>query len=281
MDQKMRHTEGTFKGYKGFGIYYQCWLPEGNPRAILMVCPGMAEHSGRYMNLVNYFVPRGYAICGLDHRGHGKSEGMRCYIDRFSDYLVDLKIFFDIIRAGHPGTKIFLVGHSMGAMAALDYAIHYQNDLAGLVLSGVGLMAGSSFTRIQKIAAQILSRLFPTMGVGVLDATAISQDKAVVNAYVNDPLVYRGKIPARLGAELLKVIQKLPSQLPTITLPVLIMHASEDRLCDPEGSRLLYEKVGSKDKTLKFYEGFHHEIFNEPGRNQVLADTADWLEAHL
>jgi len=281
VNQKMHHIEGTFKGHRGLTIYEQCWLPEGTPRAILLVVPGLAEHSGRYMNLVHYFVPRGYAICGLDHRGHGKSEGLRCHIDKFSDYLTDLKAFFDIIRGGHSGTRIFLVGHSMGATIALAYTVQHQKDLAGVVLSGVGLKAGSSITPLQRAAVPIVSRLFPKMGVSVLDATAISQDKAVVDAYVNDPLVYRGKIRARLGAEMLKTIQKLPSQVSTVSLPILIMHGTRDRLCDPEGSRLLYERVGSKDKTLKFYEGFHHEIFNEPGHNQVLADTAAWLEAHL
>ena len=244
MNQKMHHIEGTFKGHRGLTIYEQCWLPEGTPRAILLVVPGLAEHSGRYMNLVHYFVPRGYAICGLDHRGHGKSEGLRCHIDKFSDYLTDLKAFFDIIRGGHSGTRIFLVGHSMGATVALAYTVQHQKDLAGVVLSGVGLKAGSSITPLQRAAVPIVSRLFPKMGVSVLDATAISQDKAVVDAYVNDPLVYRGKIRARLGAEMLKTIQKLPSQVSTVSLPILIMHGTRDRLCDPEGSRLLYEKVG-------------------------------------
>ncbi len=281
MNQKIHHIEGTFKGHQGLTIYDQCWLPEGTLKAILLVVPGLAEHSGRYMNLVHFFVPRGYAICGLDHRGHGKSEGLRCHIDKFSDYLTDLKTFFDMIRDGHHGTDIFLVGHSMGATIALAYTVEHQKDLAGLVLSGAGLKAGSSITPLQRAAVPIVSLLFPKMGVSVLDATAISQDKAVVDAYVNDPLVYRGKIRARLGAEMLKTIRKLPSQLPAITLPILIMHGTTDRLCDPEGSKLLYERAGSKDKTLKLYEGFHHEIFNEPGRSQVLADTAAWLDAHL
>ncbi|TET75784.1 MAG: alpha/beta fold hydrolase, partial [Dehalococcoidia bacterium] len=102
----MEHTEGSFRGHKNLNLYYQSWLPAGGPRAILLVVHGGAEHSGRYTNLVNYFVPKGYAVCGLDLRGHGKSEGLRFYVERFSDYLTDLKTFFDIVRGEHGDTKI-------------------------------------------------------------------------------------------------------------------------------------------------------------------------------
>src|SRR4030042_2002516 len=125
----MEHTEGSFRGHKNLNIYYQCWLPEASPKAILLVVPGLAEHSGRYANLVNFFVPRDYALYSLDLRGHGKSEGLRCHIDRFSAYLTDLKIFYDIVRAKHSGARIFLVGHSMGATVALAYAIQHQHQL--------------------------------------------------------------------------------------------------------------------------------------------------------
>jgi len=281
MNQQIHHAEGNFQGHRNLSLYYQCWLPAAKPKAILLVVPGLAEHSGRYANLVDFFVPRGYALYSLDLRGHGKSEGLRCHVDSFSDYLTDLKIFYDIVRAKHSGAKIFLVGHSMGATVALAYTIDHQHELAGLVLSGAGLKPGASITPLQQAMARIISLALPKMGVTTIEASAISQDKAVVDAYVNDPLVYRGKVRARLGVELLKTIQKLPKRMSALHLPVLIMHGTEDRLCNPEGSYMIHKKVSSKDKTLKLYEGFHHEVFNEPGRNQVMADMASWLEAHL
>ncbi len=277
----MQHTEGGFKGYKDLDIYYQCWLPEGDARAVLLVVHGWAEHSGRYTNLVDYFVPKGYAICALDHRGHGRSEGPRGYVDRFSDYLLDFKTFFDLVRSQHSDTKIFMVGHSMGGTVATAYVIEHQHELTGLLLSGASLMVGSGLPSALIPLARILSVLMPRMGVFVLDAADISQDKAVVNAYVNDPLVYRGKITCRFAAEMLKTLRRLPSQMPEINLPILVMHGTADRLGEPEGSRLLYDRAGSKDKTLKLYQGFYHEIFNEPGREQVLSDMEGWLAARL
>jgi acylglycerol lipase len=279
----MEHTEGRFSGCRGLTIYYQCWLPETDPKAILLVVHGWAEHSGRYTNLVKHFVPKGYAICALDHRGHGRSEGRRGYVERFSDYLDDLKNFLDIVRDEHGDIKIFLVGHSMGATIAAAYAVAatHQRDLAGLIVSGVGVRPGSSISPALIPLARILSILLPKMGVTVLDASTICQDQAVVDAYVNDPLVYCGKITCRFGAEMLATLRRLPSEMPQIDLPILIMHGTADRLSDPEGSQMLYDRVGSSDKTLKLYEGFYHEIFNEPGHKQVLTDMEEWLAARI
>ena len=277
----MKHTEGTFKGSKGHNLYYQCWLPDIKPKAVLLVVPGLAEHSGRYTNLVNYFVPRAYAVYSLDTQGHGKSEGVRCYVNKFSDYVDDLKIFSDMVHSKQSDRKIFLTGHSMGSTIALAYVVQHQRDLAGLIISGTALKPGSSIPTVLKAVVRLISLLFPKMGVTVLDATAISQDKGVVDAYIHDPLVYRGKLPARFGAEMVKTLNRLPSQIPQIVLPIIIMHGTADRLCNPEGSQMLYDLVGSSDKTLKLYQGFYHEVFNEPEHEKVMADVETWLSAHI
>jgi len=278
----MLHKEGNFKGQKNLTLYYQGWLPEQSPKAILLILHGLAEHSGRYRNVVEYFVPKGYAVYGFDQRGHGRSEGARCYVDHFSDYIADLHTFVTMVRGFHPGTKLFLVGHSIGGTVATAYAVQYQNELAGLVLSGAGVKAGDSISLLVKLMARVLSAILPRMGVSTIDASAISKDKAVVDTYVNDPLVYRGKVSARLGSELLAMMDKyLPSRIPELKLPMLIMHGTEDHLMNKEGSTLLYNKVSSPDKTLKFYEGYYHEIYNEPERLQVFSDVEAWLTKHL
>lgn len=277
----MKHREGKFKGYKGLNLYYQCWLPEDKPKAVLLVAHGLAEHSGRYKNLVDYFVPKGYAVYALDHRGHGKSEGTRSYVDNFNDYLTDLKTFFDMVRKENKNAKIFLFGHSLGGTIVTAYAVEHQEELAGLILSGSSLVPSTSVSPALLAMAGIISALLPKMGVTLLDASAISRDKSVVDAYVNDPLVFRGKVPARTGAELARMWKQLPEQMPKIKLPVLIMHGFTDQLADPRGSKLLYERVGSKDKTLKLYDNCYHEICNEPEREQVFVDMGAWLTKHI
>ncbi|MBM3166912.1 MAG: alpha/beta hydrolase, partial [Chloroflexi bacterium] len=260
----MKHTEGKFKGHNGLDIYYQYWEPEGDPKAVLLVAHGLAEHGGRYKNLVNYFVPKGYAVWAMDHRGHGKSEGTRSYIEKFDEYLTDLETFFGIVRKEHKTDKIFLVGHSLGGTIATAYMIEHQKDFDGGILSGASLSQTAAVSPVLLAMAGIISALMPRMGVTILDAAALSKDQAVVDAYVNDPLVFRGKIPARMGAELVRMWKTLPEQMPKLKLPMLIMHGADDKLSSPEGSKILYEKVSSKDKTLKLYDGLYHEILNEP-----------------
>ncbi len=277
----MKHAEGKFKGCEDISLYYQCWLPDDEPRAILLVVHGLAEHSGRYMTMVNRLVPKGYAVYGFDQRGHGKSPGRRGYVERFSNFVDDLETFFDIIRSRHHDSKIFIVGHSLGGTIAADYAVQHQDEFDGLILSGAFLKVADSTSSGLIIAARVLSLLLPKVGIYRIDADALSRDKAIVDAYVQDPLVYRGKISARLGAEIIKATQKLLQQMPKICLPILIMYGTADRLSDPRGSETLYQRVSSPQKTLKLYDGFYHEIFNEPGHEQVFTDMEAWLTARI
>jgi acylglycerol lipase len=277
----MQHTEGKFTGRNNYSLYRQAWLPDGIPVAVLIVVHGIAEHSGRYANLVNYFAPKGYAIYSFDLRGHGKSDGKRSYVERFSYYPDDLKTFCDKVSEENKNMKTFLVGHSMGSTIAVDYAIEHQGELNGLIVSGTTLKAGASISKASIFMAKILSALIPKMGVKALDSADISRDKAVVEAYVDDPLNYTGKLSARVGAELLKTMEKLQSKMSELSLPILIMHGAADRISDPSSSRMLFDGAGSKDKTLKLYEGFYHEIFNDPDRQQVFSDMDDWLKLHV
>ncbi len=278
----IEHHAGHFTGEGGVRLFYQSWAPSARPRSVLLVLHGLAEHGGRYLNLVNEFVPAGFLVCAPDYRGHGRSEGRRCYVDRFADYVEDLNTYVNVVRGAYPDSKIFMVGHSLGGTIAVAYAEAHQDKLAGLILSAPVLKAGSSITSRDKMLARILSRLAPGFGVNSLDVTPLSKDPAVVKAYVSDPLVYTGKISARLGAEILQAIEKtIPPRMPYLKLPILIMQGTEDRLSNPEGSRVIFDGVSSSDKTLKRYEGLFHEIFNEPERAIVFADMRQWLAARV
>jgi acylglycerol lipase len=277
----MQHTEGKFTGHDNYSLYRQAWLPDGIPVAVLIVVHGIAEHSGRYANLVNYFVPKGYAVYSFDLRGHGKSDGKRSYIERFSYYLDDLKTFCNKVKEENKNIKVFLVGHSLGSTIAINYALEHQNEFSGLIVSGTTLKAGASINKASIFMAKILSVILPKIGVSALSAAGISRDKAVIEAYVNDPLDYTGKLSARTGAELLKTMEKVQSRISGVSLPVLIMHGTADCISDPSSSRMLYDGARSKDKTLKLYEGFYHEVFNDPDCQQVFSNMDDWLKLHV
>lgn len=277
----MKHHEGYFKSIRDTNIYYQYWLPEGEPKAILLVAHGIAEHSGRYMNVVNHFVPAGYAVYGIDHIGHGKSDGKRVCVERFQDYTKTLRKYFSMIRGWQPEKPIFLVGHSMGGLISSAYLLEHQDELTGAVLSGPGIKVPDNISNAVIFAGKILSLVMPKAGIIQLDAEGICRDPAVVDAYVNDPLVYTGKITARLGAEMLKTIQHVTGSATKIRLPIMILQGGSDKLVDPRGAQLLYDSVSSEDKTIKIYDGLYHEVFNEPEHGQVLDDVKVWLESHL
>ena len=277
----MKHQEGFFKGVREANIYYQGWLPEGEPKAILLVVHGLAEHSGRYGNIVNHFVPLGYAVYGIDHLGHGKSDGERVYVKRFDDYTNTLKVYFDKVRGSQPDKPIFLVGHSMGGLIGAVYLLDHQAELAGAVLSGPAVKIPEYVTPFILFMGKMLSALVPKYGLLPLEANGVSRDPAVVQAYVNDPLVYRGKVTARLAAEMLKAMQTITAQAARITLPIMIVQGSADRLVNPAGAQMLYDVVISVDKEIKIYDGLYHEVFNEPEHDKVLRDVEIWLELHL
>jgi alpha-beta hydrolase superfamily lysophospholipase len=104
-----------------------------------------------------------------------------------------------------------------------------------------------------------------------LDPNAVSRDPAVVQDYLADPLVYKGKISARLAAEMLDAMTQLTRQAATITLPLMVVHGSLDTLASPQGGQLLVELVSSSDKIFDLREGLYHEVFNEPERDAVIA----------
>lgn len=278
----MRHQTDTFLGGGGVTLYTQRWLPEGRerPRAAVIIVHGYAEHSGRYTGLAAFLVSHGYGVYALDHRGHGKSEGERANIRVFREYVADLVRFTERVREIHPRPPRFLLGHSMGGAVALQTVLEQPERVDGLILSGAYLQNASPTPPLLERLVGPVSRMAPGLPVQSLDTGALSRDKEVVRAYERDPLVYHGKVKARMGAELLNAGGYLLARVDSIRTPVLIMHGGDDRLAHPNGSRELFEQIGSRDKTLHIYEGFYHEIFNDVGREEPLEDLLEWLEAH-
>jgi acylglycerol lipase len=277
----MKHIDGNFKGVRNINIYYQAWLPEGKVKAVLLVVHGLGEHSGRYMNVVNHFVPLGYAVYGYDLIGHGKSGGAREMVDRFEDWTDTLTVYYDMIKGWQTGKPIFLLGHSLGGLVASIYLIDHQAKFQGAVISVPLIKVGENVSQATVIMGKVMSILAPKAGLLPLDPNTISSDPAVVKAYIDDPLVAHSKIPARVAAEMLKGMLRVTAEADKITLPFIALQGSKDRLVDPGSAQMLFDKAKSKDKTIKIYKGLHHEVFNEPERARVLKDVENWLAAHV
>lgn len=260
-------------------IFWQAWLPDGAPRAVVALAHGVSEHSGRYAWTGEQFAARGYALFALDHRGHGQSEGPRAVIDRVGNAVGDLGELIAV--AGDASTahsKPFLLGHSMGGFLSLAFATRRQAEIRGLMLSApVAVLEAAS--PVQRIAGHVLSAVAPKLGVVGIDSSAVSRDPAVVRDYDADPLNHHGKLPARTVHELVQEIARFPQTVPDITVPLLVQVGTGDELVPPQSSELVYEWASSEDKTIKRYDGLFHEILNEPERDAVVADTLAWLDA--
>ncbi len=276
----MEHSADVFTGKGGLQLYCQQWIPEGEPKASLLVVHGVGEHSGRYTNLVEYLVPRGYAIFGHDHRGHGKSPGDRIYIDRWDDYRQDLRAQVQRVLKIAPHQPLFIFGHSMGGLMTLDFALHYPAGIAGVIVSGAALDSGGASAGL-KLAAKILSRFAPRYYLqSPIAPEQLSRDPAVGEAYVADPLVFIGNTP-RWGVEMIKTIEWVQAHVSDWTLPLLMTHGEADQIVSIAGSRRFYDKLNCPDKAFISYPAGRHESHNELNYLEVLADIENWLSGRI
>lgn len=277
----MKHTEGKFNASDGLELYHQAWQPDGAPRAVLAVVHGYGEHSGRYLNLVNYFAPRGYALYAYDLRGHGLSAGQRGHINRFDEYLADTDAFLKLVREHEPGNKVFLLGHSLGGLIVAAYAEAHPGELTGLIMSSAFLQFKLKVPGWKAALAQAMSALNPAMTMkNDLPASCLSHDPAVVAAYDTDPLNHH-VATSRWFTEILAAQTRTVEQATALQVPVLVLYAGDDLIGDPEGSATFFERVPLADKVQHRYDGYYHEIFNEVNKEVVFKDLEAWLTPRL
>jgi alpha-beta hydrolase superfamily lysophospholipase len=229
-------------------------------------------------------LPANYSIWIPDHRGHGQSGGKRGHVLNFEQYLLDLRLVVEMAREGLPeGRKVFLLGHSMGGLIALYFAQQNPDLIDGVIASSPGLGMVIKVPAVKNVLGQVMSFIWPGLLLGnELDATKISRDESVVNAYQNDPLVH-DRVSARWFTETLSTMQEVNRQASRIQIPVLMQVAGDDHLVNAQSSQQFFEKLATADKTLYMYDGLYHEIYNEPDeqRRKVLGDLEAWLENHI
>ncbi len=282
----MTHTDGYLelrhsKARGSSRLYRQSWLPDGEPRAAIIVVHGLGEHSSRYAHVAKRLTDRHIAVHTLDHYGHGKSDGHSGHVPRFSVFLDGVAALLERVRNEHPSLPLLLLGHSMGGLIAARFLLHHEAEFRAAALSGPAFATDEAPPAIVLWINRILSAILPTLPMIALDGTLVSRDPAVVDAYLNDPLVHHGKLTSRLIAELSAAMDDTLSRAAEVQLPLLVMHGELDKLTAPSGSITFHANAGSADKTLKMYPGLFHEIFNEPEQDAVLADLGNWLEMHL
>jgi acylglycerol lipase len=269
--------ERTFEGAFGVKIFTRTWRPEGAPRGAVVV-HGLKSHSGLYEWPATELAQRGFAVHALDLRGHGKSEGERLYIERFADCEDDVAKLVAAAKAADPGVPVFVLGHSAGGVLSCVYALDHQNDIAGLICESFAHELPAPDFALAVLKG--ISHIAPHAHVLDLKDEDFSRDPAFVARMKNDPLIPHLAYPSQTVAELVRADERLKKEFSQITLPLLILHGTADKAAKPSGSQHFHDRAGSKDKVLKLYEGHVHDLLNDLGREQVMADISEWLIKH-
>ncbi len=270
--------EDSFPGTGG-KITYRSWLPEGAPRAVLVICHGFNSHSGQYDWPARQFAGKGLAVYAADLRGRGKSDGTpRFHVADMADYVSDLSGMIKIAKARHPGMKVFLLGHSAGGATAVAYALDYQSELTGLICESFAYKVPGPMFALGLFKS--LAQIIPKVGFLKLKNKDFSRDPMVVAALDADPLTKNEAQTVGTLAALVRNGERLHREFPNITIPVLILHGSSDHATLPAGSQEFFDKAGSKDKQIKIYQDHFHDLLADIGKEDVVADIQNWIDKH-
>jgi len=318
-DENMKTSTFNFTDQDGIKIFVYKWEPDTEPKAIVQILHGLAEHAKRYTRVAEALCKAGYICYANDQRGHGLTAGDLTEAtlkgnagvlgpNGWRGVVNDVHELSNIIKKENPKLPLFLIGHSWGAMIAQDYIQEWGNEIKGCILSGTNgkvrtlvVKAGKLIIKgeMKKLGATEPSQKMHDMNFksnnhdwqneeGATGFEWLSRDKNEVQKYVNDP--WCGFVsPASLWLEFLYGFEKMYNakneQKVPKDLPVFFISGSECPIGNKtkyvQGMIDRYKKYGIKDVTYKFYQGARHEIFNEINREEVFQDVINWLNSHL
>ena len=271
--------EEDFTGLGGLRIHFREWLPEGAPRAVVAICHGVNSHGGQHAWTAERLAASGFAVYAVDLRGRGRSEGERFYVEDVNDYVADIGGVIAIAKQRHPGLPVYLLGHSAGGVTACVYTLDHQDEIAGLICESFAFQVPAPGFALTAIKA--LSHVAPRLGVLTLKMRDFTRDPEALAVLEADPLTRDESQPAATVAALVRADERLHESFGQITLPVLILHGTDDHATVCKGSEYFFEHAGSADKTLKIYDGHYHDLLNDIGKEEVMADVLGWIETRV
>ncbi len=275
-----KHDEGFFSARDGLRLFWQSNLPDA-PRAHIGIVHGYADHSERYRKTIDTWVAEGFAVHAFDYRGHGRSDGRRGYCATFGEYVDDLGLFWNRVRAAAGGKPAFLLGHSHGALMSLHFLARKPADLAGVVLSAPYLKLALKPPAVKLFASKLIAHVIPWLPVkNELTPADLTRDPAHQRATAADPL-YNKVVTPRWFTESTRAQDEARTMGGQVRLPVLIVAGSADGVASTPVTRDFFATVGSADKKYVEYPGMLHECLNEVGHEQVWKDISGWILAHL
>ena len=260
---------------EGLQIHASHW-PVEQAKAVLTLVHGIGEHIGRYDHVARWYNAQGIAVLGYDHQGFGRSEGLRGHAKSLEVLLDDIGQALDETRKLYPGAQHFLYGHSLGGNLVLNYLLRRKPELAGVIATDPWIRLAFPAPLLKVLAGRLLHRFLPTLRLpNGLAVQFISHDRAVVEAYQNDPLVH-DRLSLAAGIQLLDASIWLDQYQGETPLPLLLQHGGADRLTSADASKELSERL-SGPVTYQEWPGLYHEIHNEPEKEEVFEFTLAWM----
>jgi len=264
-------------GERGRRLFVRRWAPPPGTtevRAPVVLVHGYAEHSGRYDHVGSAFATSGAVTWAMDLRGHGRSEGPRANIERLEWALADLDQL-----VGRAGAGVVMFGHSLGGALAAAYAATRPGKLRGLVLSAPAVhLASRPAWQVWPVRA--LAAVAPGTGVARVRPEGLSRDPQVVNSFIDDPLVWHGRAPARTVIEMYRAGRLARRAAGELTVPLLVVHGEADPIVPVSSSQEFFSAVAGPDKELVVLPGFRHEPHQELGQEVVIARLVEWAAQH-
>jgi acylglycerol lipase len=256
------------------------WEP--GAAGVVSIVHGAGDHGGRYADLRAALSRAGIATATVDLRGHGLSEGAPLDVNRFGDYADDYEALRSVVDERRQGIPHFLLGHSMGALVALQSAVRKPDGVAGLILMSAAIRPGGRLARFASKYARLVRPIAPRLRLPLgFSPDELSSDPASREAARHDDLL-RTCGTLRWGAELHKAMTSAMDLAARLTAPLLVLHGSDDQIADIRAARRLFDQATTADKTFREYPGAFHELFAEVAaiRDRVFGDIVHWLRAH-
>jgi alpha-beta hydrolase superfamily lysophospholipase len=248
-------------------------------RAIIIFFHGLGEYIQRYKAWADRFVSEGICFTGVDLPGHGRSDGNRGHIKSFALTDEMIEILLESVSKTFPGIPVFIYGHSLGATIAIDYILRKNPVIKGAIGTDPWLKLTFEPDRFKMFLASVMKSIIP----GYIQRSGLvvdhmSHDREVVERYKADPLIH-DKISASLFHCAVSAASYSLAHASGFKIPLLLMHAGDDKICSPEGSREFASKTTMAE--LKIWEGGYHEIHNEPFKDDVFAYLMNWINDKL
>jgi alpha-beta hydrolase superfamily lysophospholipase len=260
-------------------VFYRNWKTADSPRAVVVIVHGFNSHSGYYQWVAEQLTAKNFETYAIDLRGRGHSDGERFYIAGNDEIVSDIDRLVSIAKEANPGLPLFVLGHSAGGVLSALYMLEHQNRVNGFICESFAYQLPAPDFALAVLKG--ISHIAPHAHVLKLKNEDFSRDAAAVEAMNNDPLIAHEVQPTKTIQQLVLADERLKKGFQNITIPVLIIHGTMDKATKPGGSQEFYDKVGSTDKTLKFYEGHYHDMLNDVGKEMVMNDILEWLDKRV